>query len=199
MNSNSSHKHLHLRERVGCIRSLKRKQRKQEHKEFNNLMASNTAVKELLMFAKNRLIQVLQPQTLRTLSWTPHCYWTDWYWTSNWGSWMRTSDSKTLTEKESTKANLVRDLDLGATLEYIISSRGVWLAHNILWLWRIMKQRALRTVADCCGLLWTVVDCCGLLWTVIEASTHQARWRCGPDGQLGYVYIYIDILVLMQI
>ena len=68
VNSNSSNKHLHLRERVGCIRSLKRKQRKQEHKEFNNLMASNTAVKELLMFAKNRLIQVLQPQTLRTLS-----------------------------------------------------------------------------------------------------------------------------------
>ena len=132
-------------------------------KQLNSENGSMTAVKELLMFAKNRLIQVLQPQTLRTLSWTPHCYWTDWYWTSNWGSWKRTSDSKTLTEKEWTKANLVGDLDLGATLEYIISSCGVWLAHNILWLWRIMKQRALWTVADYCGLLRTVVDCCGLL------------------------------------
>ena len=32
-------------------------QRKAEHKEFLELMASNTAAKELLNFAKNRLIQ----------------------------------------------------------------------------------------------------------------------------------------------
>ena len=59
VNSNSSNKHLHLRERVGCIRSLKRKQRKQEHKEFNNLMASNTAAKEPLMSVTFHIFCVL--------------------------------------------------------------------------------------------------------------------------------------------
>jgi len=37
-------------------------QRKQEHKEFNDLMASNTAAKELLMFAKNRLNKFYNPK-----------------------------------------------------------------------------------------------------------------------------------------
>merc|ERR1712048_376920 len=37
-------------------------QRKQEHKEYNDLMASNTAAKELLMFAKNRLNKFYNPK-----------------------------------------------------------------------------------------------------------------------------------------
>ena len=37
-------------------------QRKSEHKEFNDLMASNTAAKELLVFAKNRLNKFYNPK-----------------------------------------------------------------------------------------------------------------------------------------
>merc|ERR1719330_466421 len=37
-------------------------QRKQEHEEFRDLMASDTAAKELLGFAKNRLNQFYNPK-----------------------------------------------------------------------------------------------------------------------------------------